>query len=1581
VSKSSMVCTNANMSVWNPLKTTDDNWNEAFFLSGGYLNPNFPKGVKFSTHKMPGRWSGDNGMFVDAVLALKDKRAEDSGIAWQMQGEALGDVAYTQSEGPSGLDTISFQAHIAQSVSFDDFSVWYGNNSYSTNRYTLIVPALMSNATSGNKPSTYDFAPGASMSVVGYYQPKVGCYEARIERTASDGLQISVYKWYLKGYKMACTNLYSNWFSSAVFWNTTTPTQSPLHAIILSIGEEGNETTIVAGLTSASAKPSSTYSGVDYRFICVKDDDASTRHKRGSYGLLSAGCNGLFLYPRQYNGNITSANGTDAAAKISKWTDRTYSNTGKLTLPASWYCDNRTCARRLDTDAWAYTPGRTVCFTNALYNLSPDAVGIRAPAGISQNVDVYLKSRDNPDASWALVDKVSVDTSRGYNFHLQSVEVRTNENCHVMLKTGDDPIDVTIWDIKQTGWNGADIENVGNRPRDFVYTQARVMDQIVDAKTNRYVMLQPARAKAEKALSLRSPVLQGLGMVSFSYKDVKPGCEVWVQAATNDVVNYLSGTLGYNFTTNWVDRDQLETRGSWITLNKYDYATLTNATMQSYSLGWHTHPDRPLEGVFRVVVAPSVVAEAATHAKEDPEWGSITITDMEVHSEPAIDTKSWLGWNLRTLGDDTDSERRMFLADSSGGLSGGLNNSTTKDIEGDPSEYDKVNPCIQSPTFGSYTNADDKLEQATIGLVRLKARLYETNSAAKPARISLYGVMDGGGDDWGVALTNFIVSSSVYRTHEFRASSLKRFAAIRLMVDGVIDGSADDPQRVLLDEVAVSEITTASIGFVYARPFRTGLGVDKEITNILSKDQQPLIDESWGVQAKLKVDKYDAEIDTNRPFRVYFRHYVGDSPWGYDRWESKSGASAWAELTQVGDPGDYVFRSSAASKATIVPSQPAANTVVQYMLYAKYYLKGVAEPLEQLILPSEIEGDGWTNPEWYEPVDYNKSELYGKGVYFSPYTILDGVSPGRVWINEVNYCDGPKAQTGGVKCETNQFVEIAVPWGVDLKGWKLKLTDMNHRTLTLAELGKNGVPTSKKSTDGRKSGDYDFLVLQSPATRDAGGIKDSETGLPAADGTWTSDSLSSTFRSGSLQYDQPYQLELFRPSGVLEHQFVVAGTNEWRTPPSHYWAFGYQYDGTNLVNELNETDPSVKRFYAGEDTAREPSNGAVWSSLGVSGEAHGEDPEKGGVWTSEMKWTPGRVNENQAELTGWYLKPYGASIWVYARSLSGHIQQAIGDDTGQDTFVIVNSGDSTNITYTIDPWYAIGAITVNGVTNTAATGATATYQLNLNNITEQTTVVASEGIDPRLTAAGLDPADRYTPAIMNWLLSRTQEGSLRNPGGEISLGHYKGLWASAEEKDMSLKMMYWFDLDPTDPGWWWRFGISDIEGTPVYRRRRWNNTYTEHLTNRQITVTMYLSNDTVTVYRPTAEVYAPYRLQGLGNEQSDTFSGNWTSVTFKVKVMLRNGLEHNAGFLPFRWFTFAPGSFGPASGAGDYSSLIEILDPLSRSSAGYSYEWYGQSCDSFWFRVAVDDDLETGASIETLKADSSYSGPPYEDDN
>ena len=197
------------------------------------------------------------------------------------------------------------------------------------------------------------------------------------------------------------------------------------------------------------------------------------------------------------------------------------------------------------------------------------------------------------------------------------------------------------------------------------------------------------------------------------------------------------------------------------------------------------------------------------------------------------------------------------------------------------------------------------------------------------------------------------------------------------------------------------------------------------------------------------------------------------------------------------------------------------------------------------------------------------------------------------------------------------------------------------------------------------------------------------------------------FKSGVLQYDLPYQLELVRPSGVIEHQIVVEGTNEWRS-----YSSGYMYDGTNLVNMLDAVDQSAKRFFAGEEKARK-ADGTTFSSLGVTGGAHGED----GGWTAEMRFTPGRLNEGQEDLYDWYLRPMGAAVSIFASVTGSHVGQTLGEETGQDIHVIVGSGTSTYITYNIAPWYAISNITVNGEAVADAPGATGTYRLNLNNVT------------------------------------------------------------------------------------------------------------------------------------------------------------------------------------------------------------------------------------------------------------------------
>ena len=58
--------------------------------------------------------------------------------------------------------------------------------------------------------------------------------------------------------------------------------------------------------------------------------------------------------------------------------------------------------------------------------------------------------------------------------------------------------------------------------------------------------------------------------------------------------------------------------------------------------------------------------------------------------------------------------------------------------------------------------------------------------------------------------------------------------------------------------------------------------------------------------------------------------------------------------------------------------------------------------------------------------------------------------------------------------------------------------------------------------------------------------------------------------------------------------------------------------------------------------------------------------------------------------------------------------------------------------------------------------------------------------------------------------------------------------------------------------------------------------------------------------------------------------------------------------------------------------MIEVLDPLSAQSAGHSYGWDSVGIDNFWFKYTIEEPLQTGAPVEMLKKDSSYSNLPLD---
>lgn len=102
---------------------------------------------------------------------------------------------------------------------------------------------------------------------------------------------------------------------------------------------------------------------------------------------------------------------------------------------------------------------------------------------------------------------------------------------------------------------------------------------------------------------------------------------------------------------------------------------------------------------------------------------------------------------------------------------------------------------------------------------------------------------------------------------------------------------------------------------------------------------------------------------------------------------------------------DYVFYES----ASMIPNQPT-GTIVQY--YVRVDFGG--------------SGSDATSPVFYPPGGSNAPAWYG----------IPRNQPGKVWINEINYVNNFFAGL-----DTNEFVELAGPAGMDIGGWRIYLVN------------------------------------------------------------------------------------------------------------------------------------------------------------------------------------------------------------------------------------------------------------------------------------------------------------------------------------------------------------------------------------------------------------------------------------------------------------------------------------------------------------------------------------------------------------
>ena len=1055
---------------------------------------------------------------------------------------------------------------------------------------------------------------------------------------------------------------------------------------------------------------------------------------------------------------------------------------------------------------------------------------------------------------------------------------------------------------------------------------------------DRFVMLQPMRGSENDPMSVRTLFLNGISLLSFSWKDAHKDAVLKVQVATNGVDSSNIRSISQSLDNGWADFGE-----------PIKFADMDDATRVQGSTNILMGLRAPKSGIVRLLVDPDVVKEARKGSTNglDSMYGTVIITGMKVFDEPELDDRSWWGWNIMptyklewsSLYDPvTLGPGRSCGLNFSGVAGTGADDPLFAD-DPETSDYAKHDPFVQTPRF---TNR--------IGAVMFKARVLETN-LSQSGWVTISACRNPGEEDdakWDV-LTNIEVTASttVFEPFLWRIpTSQSEYEALRLTAKGAKSGrnSADAVetpiQRVLIDEVVVTQPMAPKLAFENAYPFRHNLfSTTNSVSDIASSDEQPLLGEQFGMQVQIVPAGMEDELDKDS-IRVYMAWYAGDAPWGYENWKDEKYAVKKVELKRAGDwsHGKLVYRSHKDDSEAFIPPQmagPNGYQIVQYRIWAEYSNMNGMKQDDAVLTRSD-----WVRPAWYfginDPNDFNTD--------FCAYTVLDSISPKRAWFNEINTYDGDLMET------TRQFIEIAVPQGFDMTGWAVQLikNDDKYDAGLAAMFGHSGVPAFKTANAVNS---YSFIALQSPQTKAA----NSYSGVN--DGTWNE----YAFQNGVVDVSNPYALRLVRPTGIIEHEVVFMSTN---TSTSRV---RYLYEGTNLLKNLKAKLPRPD----GNDWIYSGADG--WAgSLGVF-KSHGEDSS---CWTNtfvKTQQTPGKVNmlpdgSLQTIDPAYFEPPSGTNLWIYANiaddSLNS-LQMVFGDVTNTSAVIIVpQSADgtfSTSIVYEVTKWFELDSVTTNesgkaAVAVPEASGKRGIWTLDLKGLKmsdpecRQFEVTASTKDSSNIPSAangGIDKSDPYYPAVVKWLQNYDE--------GPIKFAEFWGMDNVKRGSPLNLKQMYWLDIPPVGSEGPWDTSDWVFKGGMAAGARpdcQFDTVVDGYVTNIRVAVTMMVTN------RYDNSCRGVNMLRGLepGSTSADydekTSSHSWTSVTFKITGALQNGTV-DKWYRPLRWFTLGPDSFTEANG---YTRYIDVLDPFSKASMGYSYDWHNYPGSSVWYRWRIDHD-------------------------
>lgn len=1541
---------------WTDMPATNNLWREAFATTAGL---HYKEYESFSESQTPNGWRALNSMFVYSNYK-DEKQKEDNAIAraLQMEGNGLGSVELTSAHTmPRGIDTISFKARLAQAVDFNDCAYYNGDTGSKMTNYTFVVAGAF------DSNSNKDFRGNASLSLFAYYQPRVGAYELRVEQVlggsspTAKGVSLTLYRWWRDetgrmtvDLLLAATNSVNTGTTKDIDWPKLNGKDgSGYQPIYLSVSNTDDGTKIQAGFMNQASSSVGTgwqidgITGKTFKNISHTDKTAN-KLEAGTYGLLTANSEGLFANPRIFSEPVTV-------------------NSNKVTFngePIDCYSD-------ITSGNWEILPYRMA---------KDDAILGLTAVKPTQAVKIYTKEANK---DWTFFTSTNINTfgNSGVQEPIE-INVYTNTDLAIRLGTGGDKYDVrtdiVIDDIEISQFRGGNWVDASGSSEDYNEAEFKFTTAWIK---NEAVLLSARRTTPENPSSIYSPFYDGddkrglgLGMFSFKYKDVSnTNVVLLLQMATNVTMN----SDGYII-------DRFDER-TWVTCTNFTFTAEDLAEGQrSYYLGLHG-----VKGVMRLVMDPKVV-EKYKDEMDSEKFPEIYITEVFSRDEPTLNSSAWWGWNLRTLGavDGRDNEKRMYLYDKTrdnpNGMSLALNNSTNDIVNtNQAADYEEYEPFLQTPLF----------ERDVVGEITFKARKYDVNNS-QPAQVTLYGSRTGASTAEGwEPIKTFDIYNTIYTNFSYKTEPGKEYKAFRLAVTGVdvkspmpVDKDKvkyDEPVRVLIDEVLVSEAIRAAFAFRKVGAFRSNLDTLDYVPNVPSAEEQPLTGESWGVQCEIFAAQLEEEIDWSRQPIVKLHWFRGVDPWGYNNWKDLPGAES-AELAAV-ENTNLIYRSSMRKVQegnAVIPASTKTPETVQYELELIYYTKESDNPLTNYLSNVGM----WENPSWYKGYDLNA----GRKDYVA-YTILDNVSPGWAWINEANVLGG--YDNNGINKDLDyQYVEVAAPANAKLEGWSVrmieKLTEKLLVTNTVAVFGERDLASLKVKN---MKDNMVFHVIGSPKSKESGKLKKDNGTL---DGVWSftnkGDVMNTT--TGVILPVFPIGVQLVRKSGIVEHEVGFIGENLFGPDDFLYG----EYNASNFVNQVNKLIGS-SFIYVGADDKDGNYSLSVITNRG----------EATSYWVNNVRCTPGEINDTQ-KIVGLPPTSNGSSILVYANLNTSipRIRQSFGGVPYTDTSLIFSVpkelSEGTNISYKVDKWHELKSVTVNGIAlpieglkpERDALGA-AIYKVTIaenakNNINIEASAKLSDDLVEKY---GLGPDNKYRDAVIDWLEKGESLvfGPWEKPNSdEIYLAEYQSL-SGVKIAEMTLTQMYWLDIDPTASNFVFRGGMAKapepkMRSLPIGDE---SNDYIE-TTNYKMGVKLYITNKTENASsKYYNKAWAPYVLRGRGKgETSLDYSAAtqpWSNVTFKVTGFLNNGLTELANknnWIPLRWFVFDgwDDENGKSRSFNDeFTTYIEISDPFSKQSPGYNAGWYDWHLvnpnDGLFFSWSIDTRLNM-FPVEILKSENYY---------